>query len=577
MNAKSPTRIAIPSPKRRGFAAPPGATCRAREARVHRVVPAPHLGAVHHVVVRERERVHELERGRGVDDARIGGRRRPRRRTRSNRTRAAVACRRWRRSRAAPRSVRRAGRRPRATASSSAASRSSIRRSTRVANGTERRGEHRLLRPGRGHPRTVVAAGRRDPNACRLRCGRARVPVGDMAARARPRGARRAAGLSALAPIVIEQVVRRRARPGRGPLPLPRRRRRRDAWPAGRTADAPDVRLTTDYDTAVAIARGRENAQIALAQRPAPARRRHRHARAAAPTRWARSTTPPPRSAAARPRTRRRRIRGPCGARSHPQNACARSPAATSTTTASRPQPPTRSPDSRTNRRRSSSRAGACSRTTARTARCGGCARRILAARRRRAAAHVAVRELEADRTGDRLGATLPLLDEGEVVAVVGYTSTIDDALLERFDIDAVAVRVDGDDPVAALRRRRSDHAVRVVDEWDPVLEHAARLLVSATAIGPDAALVPSGTGRRARDDRRGVRELWLVGGVGRVLPARCVRDDRLVAARRRPRSRRSRSSASTASPGRAASNARPTPRPASTAPWSPNCSARSN
>src|SRR5437764_12384042 len=36
-------------------------------------------------------------------------------------------------------------------------------------------------------------------------------------------------------------------------------------------------------------------------------------------------------------------------------------------------------------------------------------------------------------RTGDRLGATLPLLEEGEVVAVMGYTSTIDDALLERF------------------------------------------------------------------------------------------------------------------------------------------------
>ena len=77
---------------------------------------------------------------------------------------------------------------------------------------------------------------------------------------------------------------------------------------------------------------------------------------------------------------------------------------------------------------------------------------RILAAPDPAAAAHVAVRELEADRTGDRLGATLPLLDEGEVVAIVGYTSTIDDALLERFDIDAVAVRVDGDDPVAALR-----------------------------------------------------------------------------------------------------------------------------
>src|SRR6478609_8477255 len=114
---------------------------------------------------------------------------------------------------------------------------------------------------------------------------------------------------------------------------------------------------------------------------------------------------------------------------------------------------------------------------------------RILAAADPAAAAHIATNELESDRTGDRLGATLPLLDEDEVVAVIGYTSTIDDALLERFDIDAVAVRVEGDNPVSALRRRRSDHAVRVVDEWDPVLARTARLVVSATAIGPERAL----------------------------------------------------------------------------------------
>ena len=51
---------------------------------------------------------------------------------------------------------------------------------------------------------------------------------------------------------------------------------------------------------------------------------------------------------------------------------------------------------------------------------------RILAAPDPAAAARTAVRELEADRTGDRLGATLPLLDEGEVVAIIGYTTTIE-------------------------------------------------------------------------------------------------------------------------------------------------------
>ena len=146
---------------------------------------------------------------------------------------------------------------------------------------------------------------------------------------------------------------------------------------------------------------------------------------------------------------------------------------------------------------------------------------RVLAAPDPAAAAHIAVRDLEADRTGDRLGATLPLLDEHEVVAVIGYTSTIDDALADRFDIDAVAIRVDGDDPVASLRRRRSDHTVRVVDGWDPALEHTSRLLVSATAVGPERALVPAGTAEVLQLIGAGAREVWLVGGVGRVLPAR--------------------------------------------------------
>ena len=146
---------------------------------------------------------------------------------------------------------------------------------------------------------------------------------------------------------------------------------------------------------------------------------------------------------------------------------------------------------------------------------------RILAAPDPAAAARTAVRELEADRTGDRLGATLPLLDEGEVVAIIGYTTTIDDALIERFDVEAVAIRVEGDDPVASLRRRRSDQAVRVVDGWDPVLAHVSRLVVSATAIGPERALVPAGTGEVLDIVGTGAHEVWMVGGVGRVLPVR--------------------------------------------------------
>lgn len=79
------------------------------------------------------------------------------------------------------------------------------------------------------------------------------------------RAVRASASVSALAPIVIEQVVR--DVPGRGEV---RYRIYVDDGGArvaeGDTPERPDVRLTTDYPTAVAIALGKENAQIALAR-----------------------------------------------------------------------------------------------------------------------------------------------------------------------------------------------------------------------------------------------------------------------------------------------------------------------
>jgi hypothetical protein len=79
------------------------------------------------------------------------------------------------------------------------------------------------------------------------------------------RALRASVSVSALAPIVIEQVVH--DVPGRGEV---RYRFRVDRDGArvteGVASEPPDVRLTTDYPTAVAIALGQENAQIALAR-----------------------------------------------------------------------------------------------------------------------------------------------------------------------------------------------------------------------------------------------------------------------------------------------------------------------
>ncbi len=107
-----------------------------------------------------------------------------------------------------------------------------------------------------------------------------------------------------------------------------------------------------------------------------------------------------------------------------------------------------------------------------------------------------------------------------------------------------------------------------------------------ATAIGPRPALVPAGVGALLDELGRDVRdEVWLVGGVGRVLPGRLF--DAAVAASAdaeldaydeiddpEPEAVL-RSNASTGSPGRAASSPRSTRRRGSTAPWSPNCCAR--
>ena len=103
---------------------------------------------------------------------------------------------------------------------------------------------------------------------------------------------------------------------------------------------------------------------------------------------------------------------------------------------------------------------------------------------------------LDADRTGNRLAAALPLLDENQVVASVGWPRAVDEAMAERQDLPARR----------GARRRRStrsrrcgggetERSVRVVEQWDAVLDDVAYLLVPAAAIGPTTALVPAGVG----------------------------------------------------------------------------------
>jgi hypothetical protein len=146
---------------------------------------------------------------------------------------------------------------------------------------------------------------------------------------------------------------------------------------------------------------------------------------------------------------------------------------------------------------------------------------RILAAPDATLAAREVVDLLARDRTGNRLAAGLPLLDENQFVASIGWPRAVDEAMAERQDLPALAVRVDGADPIAALQRRETERSIRVVEQWDAVLDEVAYLLVSAAAIGPTTALVPAGVGGLLTDFGSSRCEVWLVGGVGRVLPSR--------------------------------------------------------
>ncbi len=146
---------------------------------------------------------------------------------------------------------------------------------------------------------------------------------------------------------------------------------------------------------------------------------------------------------------------------------------------------------------------------------------RILAAAEPARAAREAAQQLEGDRTGDRLGAALPLLDDDEVIAVVGWPPAVDVAVTERFDLAVVSVRADGVDAAGDVRRRSSDRGVRIVDAWDATIGRVSRLLVPAAAIGPGQVLVPRGTADALDVLAAGSREVWLVGGIGRVLPGR--------------------------------------------------------
>ncbi len=136
----------------------------------------------------------------------------------------------------------------------------------------------------------------------------------------------------------------------------------------------------------------------------------------------------------------------------------------------------------------------------------------VLAASDPGTGARDATRALERDRTAARLASLLPFPHD-DAIAVLGWPDTIAAALVDRTDLDVVAVRA------RHQRMRPAERRLRVLDEVEVVAATPSHLLLEVLAAGPNTAIVPGGTA----DLRWGLGdvELWLVVPVGRLLPER--------------------------------------------------------
>ncbi|HEY8093125.1 MAG TPA: hypothetical protein VID93_05060 [Acidimicrobiales bacterium] len=133
---------------------------------------------------------------------------------------------------------------------------------------------------------------------------------------------------------------------------------------------------------------------------------------------------------------------------------------------------------------------------------------------------------IEEDPTADELAMALP--EDGTVCVVGGWPDLIAQALLRRGDVTVLAVDGQGDGVGdrrwgLAGRLRRLDVEVEEVGAGGLGAAAAAAdlVLLEAEAIGPEAFVAPSGSLAAAAVGYCAEVPVWLVGGVGRLLPDR--------------------------------------------------------
>jgi hypothetical protein len=132
-------------------------------------------------------------------------------------------------------------------------------------------------------------------------------------------------------------------------------------------------------------------------------------------------------------------------------------------------------------------------------------------------------REIDNDPTTSELRHLLP---PDSTVCVLGWPDVVADALPARGDVEVLVVDVA--DEGARFVRRLWDRDVEAVDVPLAGLGTAAAkadlLVLETPAIGPTHALSVVGSRAAAAVAHHAGREVWLVGGVGRVLPGSLFR-----------------------------------------------------
>lgn len=143
---------------------------------------------------------------------------------------------------------------------------------------------------------------------------------------------------------------------------------------------------------------------------------------------------------------------------------------------------------------------------------------RMLCAADPHAEAWNAVTEIEDDPTPRRLAAALP---EDASVLVLGWQPVIAEGIARRGDLEVLVVDVAGEAPsfVRHLEGRDVDAFEIPLDGLGAAAAAADLVLVEASGVGPGRCLAVSGSLAASAVARHSGVPVWLVAGVGRVLP----------------------------------------------------------